>query len=433
MSPNVYVSLSGDFLHHGHINILKTAQKYGTVTLGLLTDRAIATKRRVPLLTYDQRLEVLSSIEGVGRVVPQEEWDYAPNIDKYRPDFFVHGDDWLLGPDLGLRQSALKALSAYGGNLIEIPHTPGVFSSALAEDAVKRNLTPDLRRATLRRQLDAKPLLRVIEAHSPMGAIIAEQAREFRGGEEVRFDALWSSSLADSTILAKPDTEAVSISDRLSRVNEMFEITGLPLIFDADTGGQVSHLELSIRSMERLGISAAIIEDKKGLKKNSLFGNSVEQNQDTLEDFSAKIEAAKSAKTTDDFMVIARIESLILEAGQSDALERANAYVEAGADGVMIHSRRSEASEVMQFAENFRRSWPKTPLVCVPSTYATVTEGELEAAGFNVVIYANHMLRAAFPAMKDVAALILRHGRSAEADPMLATIDEILSFIPGTR
>ena len=431
--PSVYIGMTVDILHHGHVNVIEQARRYGEVTIGLLTDAAIADHKRLPYLTYEQRRKIVENIRGVVRVVPQEEWDYAPNLRRYRPDFMVHGDDWLEGPLAPFRARALAALAEYGGQLIEIPYTQGVSSQSLIDQLRSLGTTPDVRRRTLKRLLAAKPISRFIEAHNPISALIAENARVEVAGKVRQFDGFWSSSLTDSTARGKPDIEALDISSRLANVNDIFEVTTKPLIFDGDTGGKPEHFELNVRSMERLGISAVVIEDKQGLKKNSLLGTEVAQTQEEPAAFCEKIRMGRAARTGEDLMVIARIESLILERGMADAVARAQAYAAAGVDGIMIHSRRKTPDEVFEFARIFRSDFPHLPLVCVPTSYNACTEDELAAHGFNVVIYANHLLRAAYPAMRSVALDILRHGRSKEVDAQLLGISEILELIPGTR
>ena len=429
----VYVGMTADILHHGHINIIEQARQYGEVMIGLLTDAAVAEYKRLPFLTYEQRKKIAENISGVTRVVPQAEWDYALNLRRYRPDFLVHGDDWIEGPSAPYRQKAVQALEEYGGKLIEIPCTPGISSQAVLSQLQRSGTTPEIRRRTLKRLLAAKPISRFIEAHNPISALIAEHASVDVAGKVRQFDGFWSSSLTDSTARGKPDIEALDISSRLSNVNDIFEVTTKPLIFDGDTGGKPEHFELNVRSMERLGLSAVIIEDKTGLKKNSLFGNEVAQSQEDVESFSDKIRLGRKARVGEDFMVIARIESLILDQGMPDAIMRAQAYVNCGVDGIMIHSRKKEPDEVFEFARIFRSDFPNVPLVCVPTSYNKCTEEELAAHGFNVVIYANHLLRAAYPAMQRVAQDILRYGRSAEVDAQLMSINQILELIPGTK
>jgi phosphoenolpyruvate phosphomutase len=431
--PIVYIGMTVDVLHHGHINIISKAREYGDVTIGLLTDSAVADHKRLPYLTYEHRKQIIENIIGVSRVVPQEEWDYSTNLRHYRPDFMVHGTDWLEGPLAPYREKALAALSEYGGKLVEIPYTKGVSSSEINSDIKGLGTTPDIRRRTLKRLLAAKPISRFIEAHNPISALIAEHALVEKNGKVRQFDGFWSSSLTDSTARGKPDIEALEINSRLSNINDIFDVTTKPLIMDADTGGKPEHFELNVRSMERLGISATIIEDKTGLKKNSLLGNDVIQSQDDIESFSDKIRAGRAARVSDDFMVIARVESLVLEKGMNDAIKRALAYASAGADGIMIHSRQKKSDEVFEFARLFRIEFPTLPLVCVPTSYNTVTEDILAEHGFNVVIYANHLLRAAYPAMQRVAHDILKNGRSAEVDAQLMNINEILELIPGTK
>lgn len=429
----VYIGMTVDILHHGHINIIEQARKYGDVVIGLLSDSAVADHKRLPYLTFECRKQIVENIKGVSKVVVQDEWDYAPNLRKYKPDIMVHGDDWLEGPLAPYREMARAALAEYGGHLIEIPYTRGVSSNEMLTQAKALGTTPDIRRRTLKRLLAAKPISRFIEAHNPISALIAEHASVQKDGKLCQFDGFWSSSLTDSTARGKPDIEALEINSRLSNINDIFDVTTKPLIMDADTGGKLEHFELNVRSMERLGISATIIEDKIGLKKNSLFGNDVTQNQDEIEPFCDKIRAGRAARVSDDFMVIARIESLILDKGMNDAVKRAQAYAAAGVDGVMIHSRKKTSDEVFEFARIFKSEFPNLPLVCVPTSYNTVTEDMLAEHGFNLVIYANHLLRAAYPAMQNVAHKILQNGRSSEVDKDLMAINDILELIPGTK
>ena len=429
----VYVSMTADFLHHGHINLIEHARSLGQVTVGLLTDEAVANKKRLPALSFEQRRKIIENLVGVVGVIEQHSWDYSGNISRLKPDFFVHGDDWTSGPEVSLRSAALAALESYGGQLVEIPYTEGVSSGALSLASLEVGTTPDIRRRSLRRLLNSKSMTRLIEAHSPLSALLAERASSIRDGNLVSFDGFWSSSLTDSVLHGKPDIEAFDISSRLEGVNQIFEVTALPLVFDGDTGGHVEHFEMNVRSMERLGISAVIIEDKVGLKRNSLFGNEVQQNQEVAEVFAEKISRGKLAQVTRDFMVIARVESLILEAGIDDALYRSAKYVEAGADGIMIHSRARQPDEVFAFSRIFRQEFPQVPLVCVPSTYSSVSESELEKNGLNVVIYANQLLRSVVPAITRTAQKILEHSRALEVEDDIAGIDEILGVIPGAK
>lgn len=431
--PKVYVGMTADVLHHGHINLIEAARKYGDVMVGLLTDNAVSRRKRLPVLSFLQRKRIVENIVGVSQVVPQETWDYSDNLLKYRPEFMVHGDDWREGSESKIRRRCITVLESWGGKLIEVEYTQGVSSGALIAATLAIGTTPDIRRRTLRRLIDSKGISRFIEAHSPLSALIVERAEgESRDGAR-RFDGFWSSSLADSTVLGKPDIEVIDISHRLQNINQIFEVTSLPLIFDGDTGGKPEHFEINVRSIERLGVSAVIIEDKKGLKKNSLLGNEVLQTQEDPTLFAEKIQRGKQAAVTDEFMVLARIESLILEAGLSDALNRARIYTEAGADGIMIHSRDKNPKSVFDFAKTYRQEFPDTPLVCVPTTYNHVTDEELEAHGFNIVIYANHMLRASHPSMLKTAKKILDSGRTLEVEDSITSIADILGLIPGTN
>lgn len=432
MSKVVYVAMSADILHNGHLNIIKKASSFGEVVIGLLTDKAIASYKRVPFMNYQQRYEVVSNIKKVKEVIPQETLDYTDNLMKLKPEVVVHGDDWREGIQAKTRSKVIDTLKKWGGELIEVPYTHGISSTKLINAKQDLGSTPDVRRNSLRRILAAKKQARFLEVHNALTGLIVEKTFLKSELGITEFDGMWGSSLTESTIKGKPDIEAVDVSARLATLNEILEVTTKPIIYDADTGGKIEHFEFTIKNLERLGISAAIIEDKTGLKKNSLLGTDVFQTQDTIENYSLKIASAKKAQVTDEFMLIARIESLILNKGIQDSLDRANAYIDAGADGIMIHSRKKDPKEVFEFIDKYNKFQNRKPLVCVPSSYKDVTEKELEAKGVNIVIYANHLLRSAYPAMVKTAESILRNGRAAECESDLLSIKEILSLIPGT-
>ena len=430
MAKSVYVGMSADLIHPGHINILQKAYEIGDVTVGLLTDEAIASYKRLPHMTFEQRRTVVANLAMVSNVTPQTTLDYVPNLRELRPDVVVHGDDWRTGVQSETRQRVIDCLAEWGGELVEVEYTQGISSTQLNASLKQIGTTPSVRLSRLRRLIDVKPIVRLMEAHNGLSGLIVEDSMAQRDGQTVEFDGMWSSSLTDSTSRGKPDIEAVDISSRLQTINDVFEVTTKPLVFDADTGGIPEHFSFTVRSLERLGVSAVIIEDKEGLKRNSLFGTDVPQTQSSIQDFSARIAIGKKAQITDDFMVIARIESLILDRGVEDALVRAEAYVEAGADAVMIHSRRKEPDEIFEFCASAATRIPNIPIVAVPTSYNSVTESELAKAGVKVVIYANHLLRAAYPSMKAVAESILQHGRSLEADGQIVSISEVLNIIP---
>lgn len=426
----VYVGMSADLLHPGHLNVLATARQYGTVTVGLLTDAAIATYKRLPHMTFEQRKLVVEAIKGVERVVAQETLDYEPNLRAYRPDYVVHGDDWVEGVQKSTRERVISVLSEWGGELVEVPYTQGVSSTQFISALRHQGTTPGLRLSRLRRLLAAKPQLRFMEAHNGLTGLIVESARVEEGSGVREFDGMWLSSLTDSTAKGKPDIEAVDVTSRMQTLNEIVEVTTKPIIYDGDSGGLPEHFAFTVRTLERFGVSAVIIEDKVGLKHNSLRESPVVQSQAGAGEFCQKIRAGKRAQVTDDFMIIARIESFILEKGLDDAVERARAYIDAGADGIMIHSRRAEEAEVASFCEIYRTLPRRVPLVAVPSTYNHVTEDRLRELGVDIVIYANHLLRAAYPAMKETAESILRYGRSREVDSRLLPIKAVLDLIP---
>lgn len=433
MNKKVYIGMTADIMHPGLIHIINEATKYGDVIVGLLTDKAIAEHKRLPYLTYEQRKEVVENIKGVSEVIPQEEWSYVDNLKRIRPDYIIHGDDWKNGPLREIREQVFEVMNEQGGKVIEIPYTKGINSSSLDKEIKSIGTTPDIRLKTLRRLINAKPIVRILEAHDGLCGLIIENLEIQKGDKREVFDGMWSSSLTDSTSKGKPDIEAVDLTTRLLDLNNILECTTKPIIFDGDTGGKIEHFTFTVRTLERHGISAIIIEDKVGLKKNSLFGTDAIQTQDTIEGFCAKIKAGKEAQVTQDFMIIARIESLIAGKPMSDALERAYAYVEAGADGIMIHSKNKSGEDIKEFCLTFRQRYAHVPIVVVPTTYDHIHESELRKWGVNVVIYANHMLRAAYPAMMRVACTILENGRAQEVRDLCMPIKEILELIPGTK
>ena len=430
----VYLGMIGDIMHPGLINIINEGAKYGDVVIGLFTDKAIATHKRLPYLTYEQRETVVRSIHGVKNVVPQDDWSYVPNLVKYKPDYIIHGDDWLEGPDKYIRDEVFKVMEGLGGKVIEIPYTKGITSSGLAEELESLGTTPQARLKRLRRLITAKPIVRIMESHCGLTGLIIEHTKVEVGNEVREFDGMWASSLTDSTSKGKPDIEAVDLTTRLHDLNDSLEVTTKPVIYDGDTGGKTEHFVFTVRTLERLGVSAVIIEDKVGLKQNSLFGTDAVQTQDTIEGFCSKIQAGKEAQVTRDFMIIARCESLIAGKPVEDALERCHAYVAAGADGIMIHSKNKDGQDIKEFCQRFREVDNHTPIVAVPTTYGQFTEAELAEWGINIVIYANHMLRSAYPAMVKCAERILETTRCQEAsDEYCMPIKQILNLIPGTK
>ncbi|MBT4445678.1 phosphoenolpyruvate mutase [archaeon] len=427
----VYVGMCADLIHHGHINIINQARQYGEVIVGLLTDQAISSYKRLPALTFAQRKTIVENLRGVAEVIPQHSLSYVDNLRRLKPHFVVHGDDWKNGVQRETRQLVIDTLSEWGGQLIEVPYTKDISSTKLHRGMKEIGTTPEMRMKKLRRLLDVKDIVRVLEAHNGLSGLIVENTAVLKEGRAKVFDAMWISSLTDSTAKGKPDIELVQ---RMDTLHQVIEATSKPIIVDGDTGGRVEHFVFTVRSLERLGVSAVIIEDKVGLKKNSLFGTGANQKQDTIENFSYKINSGKKAQVTDDFMIIARIESLILKAGLEDALARAKAYIEAGADGIMIHSKEKESTEILEFCSRYKMFDRKVPLVVVPSTYCHITENELIENGISVVIYANHLLRSAYPAMQKTAESILMESRSLEASTThCMPIKEILTLIPGGK
>ena len=430
----VYIAMSADVIHDGHINVIEEGSKLGEVVIGLLTDEAIATYKRVPLLNYETRKRIFENIKGVLEVVEQDTLDYKKNLEAIKPDFVVHGDDWKTGVQSIIRENVIETLAVWGGELVEVPYTRNTSSTKLEEQYRKTHNTPDVRLAKLRKLLKLKPYVRAIEASNGLTGLIAENVKYVdKEKSEIReYDAMWVSSLCDSTFKGKPDIELVDLTSRLNTINEIMEVTTKPIILDGDTGGLLEHFIFNVKTLERIGVSAIIIEDKTGLKKNSLFGTDVEQTMDDPHVFAEKIKAGKKAQATRDFMIFARIESMIAGLGVDDALMRAKIYVEeGGADGIMMHSKDKDGAEIVEFLKRFREYAPDIPVILVPTTYNHYTEDELADMGTNIIIHANHLLRSAYPAMMKTAEMILEHGRSKEADANCMSIKEILNLIPG--
>ncbi|MBO4459749.1 MAG: phosphoenolpyruvate mutase [Clostridiales bacterium] len=426
----VYTCFSTDVIHDGHINIINEARKLGRVVVGCLSDKASIRYNRFPTVPENERLNLYKSIEGVDSVVLQNDMLYDDVIESIHPDYVIHGDNWMTGAESAIRSHVKTLLESYGGKIIDIPYTYNENVKKIDRQLIEKLSMPEYRRKRLRQLISLTPIVKALEAHSGLtGLIVEKTVIEGEGGKLDQFDAMWISSLCDSTAKGKPDIELVDMTSRFRTIEDITEVTTKPIIFDGDTGGLSEHFVYTVRTLERLGVSAVIIEDKKGLKKNSLFGTEVEQTQCTAEEFCEKIAAGKKAQLTDDFMIIARIESLILDKGIEDALARARAYVASGADGIMIHSRKKDPAEILEFCDRYRSEDKDTPIVVVPTSFDSITEEELARHGVNVVIYANQLTRSAFPAMQKTAEDILRYHRAKEVDDRLMPIKEIITLI----
>ena len=425
----VYMLFATDVIHEGHINVVKEAKKYGKVIGGVLCDAAMIRFNRFPTVSFDERVRMVKDIPEVDEVIVQNETLYENTLRKIKPDYVIHGDNWCEGPEKAIRDNAIKVMNELGGEVIEVPYTRNENVKKI-DDRIKDKLSmPEFRRKRLKQLIEMTPIVKTIEAHSGLTGLIAEKTIIENNGELDQFDAMWVSSLCDSTAKGKPDIELVDMSSRLRTIDDIMEVTTKPIILDGDTGGLTEHFVYNVRTLERMGVSAVIIEDKTGLKKNSLFGTEVVQTQDSIENFCAKISAGKKVLRSDDFMIIARIESLILEQGMDDALNRAFAYVEAGADGIMIHSRKKSPDEILEFCDKFRAKDAKTPIVVVPTSFNSITEAELAEHGVNIVIYANQLTRSAFPAMENTAKEILKNHRALEVDDKLMPFKSIITLI----
>lgn len=428
MAKLVYAAMSADIIHTGHLNIIREAQKYGTLMVGVLTDEAIASYKRLPYLDFQQRITIVSQLKGVDRAVPQTTLDYIPNLKKYKPDFVIHGDDWKVGIQRNVRQKVIEALKEWGGELVEVPYTRNISSTKLNEAIKEVGTTPDIRRNRLKRLLEAKPFVRLLEAHSGISAHICEHVFVNQALQKKEFDGMWSSSLVDSALRGKEDNESVDFSSRLSTLNDILERTTKPIVFDGNTGGQTVHFIGWIKTLERLGVSAIVIEDKQGLKQNSLLGTTVSQQLEDPDVFAAKIHAGKHAQVTDSFMIFARIESLIAGRDCDDALMRAKKYIAAGADGIMIHTCTKDAEDIREFCRRYNELPDRKYLMLIPTAYNTIPEEELASWGANIIIYANHLIRSAYPAMERTAQMILTHGRSSEADSLCISSKELINL-----
>lgn len=432
MQKKVYIGMSADLIHPGHLNVIARGRELGEVIVGLLTDQAIATYKRVPYLTFEQRKIIVENISGVSNVVAQETLDYSVNLRRFKPDYVVHGDDWKTGVQQATRAKVIETLKEWGGELVEVPYTEGISSSGIQKTMKEIGVTPGNRLIRLKRILAVKPCLRALEAHNGLSGLIVENTSVIDSNNKYQeFDAIWISSLTDSVAKGKPDIEAVDITSRLHTLHDILEVTTRPVIFDGDTGGKIEHFGYTVRTLERLGVSAIIIEDKTGLKKNSLLESTSQHEQDSIDAFCDKIKVGQRHRITEDFMIIARIESLILGKSMEDALDRAKAYISAGVDGIMIHSKSADPMEVLQFAEKYKSLENRVPLVAVPTTYNSIHFEELSVAGFNIVVYANHLLRSAYPAMMSTARSILENKRSLEAESNLEPVSGLLTLIPG--
>lgn len=425
--------MSADLIHPGHLNILKHARELGSVTVGLLTDKAIASYKRLPYMTFEQRKQVIENIKGVDCVVAQDTLDYVPNLKQYKPDFVVHGDDWREGVQRKTRQSVIDALSQWGGELVEVSYTPDISSTRLNDGLKKMGTTPQRRLGMLRRLINAKPVVTFMEAHSGLSGLIIENISENdeKGVKKV-FDGIWLSSFSNSASRGKPDIEAVDVTARMQTLNEIIEVTTKPVIYDAGSGGRGEHFGFTVRTLERFGVSAAVIEDKAVFSRDEGSPDS-SGNEGTLVDineFCRKIEAGKKSRVTDDFMVIAKLESLVFGLGIDEAMKRATAYLEAGADGILIHSRSSDGRDIHEFCSKFQGAGLKAPLAAMPTSYNSIYESALHEMGINIIIHANHLIRSAYPAMTKAAKMVLKYGRSFESDQMMVPVEEILSVIP---
>lgn len=424
----VYVPLAVDFIHSGHINILKKASDYGKVTVGLLTDKAIAKYKKIPLITFEERRKIVSGIKYVSHVVKQDTSNYEETIKKHKPHFFAHGNDWKFGPMKKVRNSVFKSMKEIGGKVLEFPYTKNISASEIKEKILDQ-YKPFDRISLLKRMIENHKHIRLIESHSALTGMIIEELSVTNKNKKLEFNGMWSSSLTDSLLLGMPDNQSVDYSTRINNLVNLTKKTTKPILFDADNGGEKHLIPYLIRNMEFNGISGICIEDKTGEKINSLFENQSKSKQESIANFCEKIRLIYKTRRNKDFYIVARIESLILGKTVNDALKRAFAYVKAGADAILIHSKDKNAKSVIDFSKKFKKKFPQIAVICVPSTYSSSHEKKLFSSGINVVIYANQLLRASYFAMLKAASKILKYQRAYETEKELVNIKKIISLI----
>jgi phosphoenolpyruvate mutase len=424
----VYVPLAADILNEGHLNILKIASNYGKVIVGLLTDAAIIQYKNLPFFDYDQRFKIVSNLKLVDEVVPQDNWNYRLILNSIKPDFFVHGDDWKTGIQAKIRLEVIRELKKWDGKLIEPKYSKNISRISQKNKILHLGVTPDQRKLQLKRLLKVKKFIRIMESHSALSSLIIENVNINKNRKLLQFDGIWSSSLTDSALRGKPDNQSVDYSQRINFLNETIDTSLKPVIFDGDNGGRLEHLTYLVKNLEKIGVSALVLEDKKGLKINSLFKDQAKSFQESAEQFSKKIKIAINSRISKDFMIVARIESLILGKSLKDAINRAEKYSKAGADAILIHSNKNHPTEIFNFAKVFKRSKFFKPMIAIPSTYSKTYEKELVNNGFKIVIYANHLLRASYKAMYETAEKILINQRAFESEKKITPINNIISL-----
>ncbi len=279
----------------------------------------------------------------------------------------------------------------------------------------------DKKRAALRKGLTAAAPLVTVGAHDAMSA----QLIEAHG-----FDAVWVSGFGVATMThAIPDLNLITMTETLAAAVRINGATGLPVVADCDNGfGGLGNVVRTVIEFERAGIAGICIEDNLFPKRNSLYQGQSKRDLIAPDEQARRIRAAKAAQETDSFVFIARVEALIAGHGVAAACERANAYVDAGADAILIHSKDKSLQEI----EGFLSTWTglgKTPLVAVPTLFPDYTDQELFDKGFQMVILANHPMRAAVAAMEQTLQTLRTERKAAAADPHIASVDHIFELV----
>ncbi len=406
----VYVGMSADLVHPGHINLLREAASLGRVTVGLLTDRAISSYKRMPFLTFEQRRAVIEHIAFVTAVVPQDTLDYTDNLRLLRPDFVVHGDDWRNGVQAQTRRRVLDVLREWGGTLVEPPYTEGISSTALRMAAMDIGFAPGVRQRRLRRMLDCKPLVRVMQAHDGLSAHIVDRLEETTQGAPREYDAIWVDSLAGAPIRGKPDPLPFDLSSRLVTLHEILDATTKPLICNAGGAGHAAGVTAAVRTLERIGVSAIVIDTEVTDRRAVPAMAASAPPQDDMAAFIREIAAARDARVTPDFMIIARINDRTRDCGADRMMARAAAGVDAGADAVMCDSDPVNPDGIFDLCRRYRRLMNGHPLLVGLSGTEGLQEHDLASAGASMVVYTDTLLRAAREAMISAASQVLSCG-----------------------
>jgi phosphoenolpyruvate phosphomutase len=427
----VFVVMSAEIFHPGHLNIIKVARDLGEVTVGLATDRFNARYKRLTLMSYEDRKAIVENINGVKNVIAQDTLDLAPILRELRPDYFVHGDDWKFGPLKAVRQQVLEVMQEWGGVLVEPPYTEGISSTKLNAAWRSIGATPETRIRHFRRMLEFQPVVRLLEVHNSLSGIIIERTLVEGNERDKEFDGMWYSDLTDSLAKGKPNSSFVDLTSRINTIHGILESTTKPLIVEAGNGGITEHFVSTVKTLERLGVSAVVIADKVGYEGAVFSLNGNEPVQEDVNDFARKIASGKKTQVNKDFSIITQINSLVMHEDVENALRRARVYIEAGVDALMIHSNVETLTDFFEFCRSYRNLEDKVPLLAAIPARSSLDEDQLISAGVQFIVYPDQLLRAAYTSMLNAAKTLLIQARASDVDELYAPISEICDFVPG--